>query len=354
MGTATEEGDTYADGEEVALDETVGGGVAQEEDESVPDEMIGQQLNGDPIPEGTEIGSEPSGAAVLGSNDSERAELGDTSTEDPGAGNDPDASGNTINGTGDVSGEGPGPDAPEGVVSTPVEGAANEATGLLPTLAGQESTVGAEVESVIEELSEDGSLPVEVLVEELGVSESEAIMALSQLAMTSIEKDELTVDDAVRVAFKTLMSSEDITDEMMPVETAGDFAAEFTGAFGSRMIGQDGLTTDYPGLKTTLSEESPIDPATLKLVPVYNPETGEYELFEMNELLTGKEEPKSIEERLAENGKFLNTAHGYVTGKEDTKASRDYRGFIAVLIAVLLAGGLTWAMIYKKRKEGSR
>ncbi len=351
-GTATEVGETYADGE--PADEESAAGAQTVDDGEEADLTEAPIINGDPIPEGTEIGSEPSGAAVLGSNDSERAELGDTSTEDPGVGNDSDASGNTINGTGDVSGEGPGPDAPEGVVSTPVEGAANEATGLLPTLAGQESTVGAEVESVIEELSEDGSLPVEVLVEELGVSESEAIMALAQLAMTSIEKDELTVDDAVRVAFKTLMSSEDITDEMMPVETAGDFAAEFTGAFGSRMIGQDGLTNDYPGLKTTLSEESPIDPATLKLVPVYNPETGEYELFEMNELLTGKEEPKSIEERLAENGKFLNTAHGYVTGKEDTKASRDYRGFIAVLIAVLLAGGLTWAMIYKKRKEGSR
>ena len=98
-----------------------------------------------------------------------------------------------------------------------------------------------------------------------------------------------------------------------------------------------------------------IDASTLNFVPVYNPETGEYELFEADELLTGEEaQLKSIEERLAENGRFISTSRGYRTGVETEKPAGDYRGLIAVLVAILLAGGLTWTMIYKKRKEGSR
>lgn len=346
-GTGTEVGEETVDGtpepnaEDIvgSEDRSAGGGEGEKE-----------ELTTGPQPEdngagGTEeVGNEPSGRALIpvetGTPDGTEGEVPQTGEEPAG-----NAGGNTIDGTNTVSGDYRNPD---GVVSVPQTGSANIALGSEATLTGTTSVdpeLLASVESEATSLIDDGSLSIDTITEVLGTSESEAKVKLFGAAAKIADEDGLSVRDAIAAAYKDIvLNPADYIEE--PVIEHATFGLTEKEAARAR---------DMEIIKNSLSGKDKIDPSTLNFVPVFNPETGEYELFEIEELLTGEDEAvKSIEERLAESGKFINTANSFRSGSEESKASRDYRGFIAVLFAIVLAGGLTWALIYKKRKEGSR
>ena len=346
-GTGTEVGEESVDGqpepntEDVvgSEDRSAGGGEGEK------DELTTGTQPEDNGAGGTEdVGNGPSGKALIpaetGTPDGTEGEVPQTG-EAP-AGN---VGGNTINGTNTVNGENGNTD---GEVSVAQTGSANSTLGSEATqtsLTSVDPALLASVESEASALIEDGSLSLDTVIEALGTSESEARIKLFGAAAKIADEDGLSVRDAIAAAYKDIvLNPADYIEE--PVIEHATFGLTEKEAARAR---------DMEIIRNSLKSGNTIDPSTLNFVPVFNPETGEYELFEIEELLTGEDEAvKSIEERLAESGKFINTANSFRSGSEESKASRDYRGFIAVLFAIVLAGGLTWALIYKKRKEGSR
>lgn len=346
-GTGTEVGEETVDGtpekspEDIvgSEDRSAGGGEGEKEELT-----IGTQPEDNGAGGTEDVGNEPSGKALIpaetGTPDGTEGEVPQTG-EAP-AGN---VGGNTINGTNTINGENGNTD---GEVSVAQTGSANSTLGSEATqtsLTSVDPALLASVESEASALIEDGSLSLDTVIEALGTSESEARIKLFGAAAKIADEDGLSVRDAIAAAYKDIvLNPADYIEE--PVIEHATFGLTEKEAARAR---------DMEIIKNSLSGKGKIDPSTLSFVPVFNPETGEYELFEIEELLIGEDEAvKSIEERLAESGKFINTANSFRSGSEESKASRDYRGFIAVLFAIVLAGGLTWALIYKKRKEGSR
>lgn len=346
-GTGTEVGEETVDGtpepnaEDIvgSEDRSAGGGEGEKEELTTGTQPEDNGAGGT-----EDVGNGPSGKALIpaetGTPDGTEGEVPQTG-EAP-AGN---VGGNTINGTNTVNGENGNTD---GEVSVAQTGGANSTLGSEATktsLTSVDPALLASVESEASALIEDGSLSLDTVIEALGTSESEARIKLFGAAAKIADEDGLSVRDAIAAAYKDIvLNPADYIEE--PVIEHATFGLTEKEAARAR---------DMEIIKNSLSGKGKIDPSTLSFVPVFNPETGEYELFEIEELLTGEDEAvKSIEERLAESGKFINTANSFRSGSEESKASRDYRGFIAVLFAIVLAGGLTWALIYKKRKEGSR
>lgn len=345
-GTGTEVGEESVDGQPESNTEDV---VGSEDRSAGGGEGEKEELTTGTRPEdngagGGDVGDGPSGRALIpaetGTPDGTEGEVPQTG-EAP-AGN---VGGNTINGTNTINGENGNTD---GEVSVAQTGGANSTLGseAAQTLnTSVDPALLASVESEATSLIEDGSLSLDTITEILGTSESEARIKLFGAAAKIADEDGLSVRDAIAAAFKDIVLNPADYIEEPVIEHATFGLTEKESAFAR----------DMEIIRNSLKSGNTIDPSTLNFVPVFNPETGEYELFEMEELLTGQDEAvKSIEERLAESGKFINTANSFRSGSEESKASRDYRGFIAVLIAIVLAGGLTWALIYKKRKEGSR
>nr|MCR5431308.1 hypothetical protein [Lachnospiraceae bacterium] len=279
-----------------------------------------------------------------------RGEYGDTiGTEEMAVtgGEQPEGNpnGNTVNGTNTTNGEGD----IDGVINAPTEGEPNENVGDEKTEnedSGVDPKLLESVETEVTSMIEDGSLTVETITQVLSTTEEEAKTTLFNAAAHIAQDGDLSVREAIVEAFKDI-----VINPMEYIEEPEVAYSEL-----SVMTAEEAAyARDLMVIKQSLSGDNKIDPSTLKFVPVFNPETGDYELFEMDELLTGDEEQlKSVEERLNESGKFINTSRGLMTDIAQSKDVRDYRGLVAVLIAIALAGGLTCALIYKKRKEGSR
>ena len=253
--------------------------------------------------------------------------------------------GNTLNGTNTQSGN---EAAEEGIIAGTNVTDPNSLIGTSLTqtsIEGVDPSLLADVEAEVDSLISDGSISLDNIADVLAYSDVEAKSKLFGAAAHIADEGGLAPRDAVLEAYKDIVLNPayylDIP-EVLPA--AADADKEKTA-----------LMRDIVMVTNSGKKADSVDASSLMFVPVFNPETGEYEVFEMEELLAGKEEQlKSIEERLADNGRFINTSGFRAGAAEESKASRDYRGFIAILFAVLLAGGLAWALIYKKRKEGNR
>ncbi|MCR5830434.1 MAG: hypothetical protein K6F93_08840 [Lachnospiraceae bacterium] len=346
-GNATEVGEIGADGLT----------VISEESERNKAEIAGNSSGNVGEPDEKNVGEQPETTEGGASSDSSESgvaivpDLSGTATGIEGAlpveGEVPlgNYDGNTINGTNSQNGS---VAVENGVVIEPIGGDPNSQIGsnvVESSLVSVDPKLLASVESEASSLIEDGSISIETITEVLGTTESEAKTKLYGAAAQIADRDGFSIRDAITEAYKDIVLNP--TEYKEEPIAALKHTAETVNAITFKR--------DLEIAKQTLMGGDSIDPSTLNLVTVFNPETGEYELFDMNELLAGEEEQlKSLEERLAESGRFIDTSHAFRSGAEKSKASRDYNGFIAVIAAVLLAGGLTCALIYKKRKEGSR
>ncbi len=340
-GNATETGDESVDGQATENLEDIQGGAVSGLTSDSENEASEKGTQPEASEDGSDSGDGPSGIALI--NDETAAsnpEEGDL----PVAGEEKETKleGNTINGTNRDNGD----SSEDGEVSKPREGDPNVLIGETVTTSANEGVdpeLLASVEAEVGTLVEEGSLSLEYITEVLGVTEVEAASKLYNAAAAIAEKsEEYSIVESITMAYRDIVMNPYDYIEAPVVRTL------------SKETDPDYLR-DIEIIRYAAEGKHEIDASAFSFVPVYNPETGEYELFETNELLMGEEsEIKSIEERIAENGKFINTSRGYKSGVSTEKPAGDYRGLIAVLVAILLAGGLTWAMIYKKRKEGSK
>ncbi len=338
-------GDGLETGDEVAFGQEAVGEIAKgtdattdntgdEEAEGLYGEQGTQAESTDTSASGSEQGSVIGGES--GTGESPVSAGGMQSSNDEG---------NTLNGTNTQSGN---EAAEEGIIAGTNVTDPNSLIGTSLTqtsIEGVDPNLLADVEAEVDSLISDGSISLDNIADVLAYSDVEAKSKLFGAAAHIADEGGLAPRDAVLEAYKDIVLNPayylDIP-EVLPA--AADADKEKTA-----------LMRDIVMVTNSGKKADSVDASSLMFVPVFNPETGEYEVFEMEELLAGKEEQlKSIEERLADNGRFINTSGFRAGAAEESKASRDYRGFIAILFAVLLAGGLAWALIYKKRKEGNR
>ncbi len=342
-GESTVVGEEFVDGSPIQTDESEtraeAGGASG---------IIGGESDAKPLEEQPELSEDEggsSGEGIFGKTsaiDENAVGENDDMSILPEMGSEGNIGGNTLNGSNDQNGE----EGEDGLINLPNIGNSNVQLGTMvsqTSFEGVDPKLLSSVESEAAALIEDGSIQLETITEVLNISEVEAKTTLCDTAVQLVEgSDSYSIREAIAKALKDIvLNPTNYMKEPEVYKPAEDYSS--VAAYNLQTI------------KDALGGVDSVDPSTLRFIPVLNPDTGEYELFEMDELLTGKDEQvKSIEERLAESGRFINTAHGFRSGADESKAARDYKGFIAVVVAIILAGGLTCALIYKKRKEGSR
>lgn len=265
--------------------------------------------------------------------------LTDITTDTSAEPRDGDKGGNTIAGTNEESG-----------INTENGTAVTMHTDWAASIPGQEiidslgltDSADSELVSVLSQLVDSGATTVTGLIEETGVGSEAKLFASAMLADASIYDGSVrSLEEAIIDAYmENIYGKELDIPEKLEEDSYFMSGEEIDAALQEYLAGSRSLAG--------------IDSAALEFVPVLNPETGEYEMFEVNDFLSAQSyELKSVEEKLADSGKNINY-HKNFNAERQAADSKDYTGLWAVALAIILAGGLTAALIYHKRKEGMR
>jgi len=262
-------------------------------------------------------------------------------TTDAGAKVEGKPDGNTISGTSAL----PGTADVDGQVTTPREGDPNTLTGTVETTAGTTETVSGSIENALIEYAASSGSSLDELIIETETGSNVTLLGLARDADTRLA--DVPDEIVIKTVKDVLYDIRDKAQQQYEQRLAQEYAQEKKAV--SELSTQELMDAYLEQLESVTESQK------FEFVPVFDAQTGEYSLYEVGELLGGGSQMmRSVEERLEEKGKFIDTGLSYRSSSDNATSVHNYKGFMAVVIAVILAGALTIAMIYKKRKEEGR